>query len=94
MKTLIFILFALSPALSLASAGYYGDVTILESKPKSFIIEQAGYKLLINKQKLPKDILALWEKNKGKTFVSTVPYVAVSKQIKLKASKRKLPQHR
>ncbi len=80
--------------MCLATAGYYGDVTVLESKPKSFVIEQAGYKLLINKQKLPKDIIALWEKNKGKTVVSSVPYISVNKQIKVKTSNRKLPSHR
>ena len=66
-----------------AIPGYFGDVKVISYSEKSFVVEQAGYRLEVLTQKLPKDIVSLWKKNVGKVIESAVPYIAVERETKI-----------
>ncbi len=84
----IFILILFLPFIGLATPGYYGTDTKIKAKEgKFFTVEQAGYEMKVDSDKLPQDIQNLWTKNIGKTFESPIPFAAIVGEKKLKNPK-------
>jgi hypothetical protein len=81
-KTILFLSLFISTN-ALAIPGYIGDVKVISFTEKSFVVEQAGYRLNVDADKLPHDLIPVWKKNVGKVIVSAVPYVAVTKETKI-----------
>ncbi len=79
----IFLLSLFVGANALAIPGYIGDVKVISFNEKSFVVEQAGYRLTVDAAKLPKDIIPVWKKNVGKIIDSAVPYIAVTSETKI-----------
>jgi hypothetical protein len=81
-KAIIAILFIFS-ADALAIPGYFGDTKVISFNETNFVVEQAGYRLVVDTNKLPEDMVPVWKKNVGKIIESPIPYTAVIKETKI-----------
>lgn len=77
-----------------AAVGHIGDVKIISMTEKRFTVEQAGYRLEINKDKLHAGMVKHWKKNIGKTIRSGIPYNSVVKEKKIANYKAPMPKNR
>lgn len=92
-KLIIGLLFFVT-STAFAIPGYYGDVKVISYSERSFVVEQAGYRLEVDMKKLPKDIISKWKQNVGKIIESPVPYRAVEKETKIANYKPLAPTNR
>lgn len=83
----------LAPAAK-AAVGHIGDVKIISMTESQFTVEQAGYRLEINKNKLHPGMVKRWRKNIGKTIRSGIPYESVAKERKIANYKAPTPKNR
>lgn len=93
-KTIYLLVLTLFISTAHASVGHIGDVKIISMNEKQFTVEQAGYRLEINKDKLHKGMVKRWQKNIGKTIRSGIPYNSVAKESKIANYKAPMPQNR
>lgn len=81
---IIFWTMILVPAFSLGAAGFYGDDVKIKSKQKNvYIVEQAGFRMQIDAEKLSSGLQEKWKKNVGNTIESSIPYDAVIREEKI-----------
>ena len=71
-----------------------GEMKVISKDQKTFTVEQGGYRLIVNKAKLPAALAESWNKSIGRTFTSSVPYLAIAKETKIKGYKAPVPKDR